>query len=518
MKTFLFCFFLVVAIGVFPIPSEGADCEKGRGYFDAALNLGNTIADLIQKEQLYRKVIEMCPSFAEACNNLGDVYEKQGRFEEAMAQYKKAIESKPTLASPYFGLGDIYFKTSRYAEAIKWYEKGLSYDPNNTLTKERITLARKLQEGGVIRSGTIRGVLGTAPLSTPQSSEGEGSMTVNIPASLIPFDFNRSDIKPEAAAQLNELGKALREMFPQKKTIAVEESPTAPARPLIEIAGHTDVRGTDEYNLALSEKRATSVVDYLVTNFGIPRASLIAVGYGERIPFCTTGDTEACHAMNRRVEIILKETQETKAVAGQRSTGPVTRGLSSGSPRPPKDVEEPTLSVDLGFFYQKGGEVLIRILSEGSRLRSMTDGYFLFLRSLQDCYGYVLQEDVEGNAELIFPGPDIFEATLKKGSDYWVPRFGRKNLLDGKTGEETLYLIVTSWPLKAEIEGLTLKDVVVSAARGLKTRIIKVVQPPLASQPISEEDLKQKPNSINSLLQRVEGKGGWVKVVKFWHE
>lgn len=68
------------------------------------------------------------------------------------------------------------------------------------------------------------------------------------------------------------------------------------------IAGHTDVRGTDEYNLALSLRRATAVRDYLVTNFGVSRSALEVEGRGKREPLFS-GTTEDDHARNRRVEV-----------------------------------------------------------------------------------------------------------------------------------------------------------------------------------------------------------------------
>lgn len=67
------------------------------------------------------------------------------------------------------------------------------------------------------------------------------------------------------------------------------------------VNGHTDTKGSDEYNLALSQRRADAVVQYLVSQHGIKRGRLLAIGFGEtalKNPY----DGEA--AANRRVEII----------------------------------------------------------------------------------------------------------------------------------------------------------------------------------------------------------------------
>jgi peptidoglycan-associated lipoprotein len=64
------------------------------------------------------------------------------------------------------------------------------------------------------------------------------------------------------------------------------------------ISGHCDERGTIEYNLALGEKRANAVRDYLVS-LGVPAAQLRVTSYGENRPFAT-GSNESAWAQNRR--------------------------------------------------------------------------------------------------------------------------------------------------------------------------------------------------------------------------
>lgn len=62
--------------------------------------------------------------------------------------------------------------------------------------------------------------------------------------------------------------------------------------------GHADSRGTSEYNLALGERRATAIRDYLVT-LGVAVARISTVSFGEERPTCAE-ETEACWAQNRR--------------------------------------------------------------------------------------------------------------------------------------------------------------------------------------------------------------------------
>ena len=66
----------------------------------------------------------------------------------------------------------------------------------------------------------------------------------------------------------------------------------------VQVEGHADARGTNEYNLALGERRANAVRDYMA-GLGIAADRISVVSRGEESPTCTE-DTEACHARNRR--------------------------------------------------------------------------------------------------------------------------------------------------------------------------------------------------------------------------
>jgi peptidoglycan-associated lipoprotein len=69
------------------------------------------------------------------------------------------------------------------------------------------------------------------------------------------------------------------------------------------VEGHADSRGTNEYNLALGERRADAVRDYMVS-LGIPADRITIVSKGEEQPFCTE-ETEACWRQNRRGHFIV---------------------------------------------------------------------------------------------------------------------------------------------------------------------------------------------------------------------
>jgi len=81
----------------------------------------------------------------------------------------------------------------------------------------------------------------------------------------------------------------------------------------IVIAGHTDSKGTEEYNQKLSERRAGSVRAYLV-DMGVAPSRLRSVGFGELRP-AASNDDEAGRSLNRRVEIQIEANEELKAKA-----------------------------------------------------------------------------------------------------------------------------------------------------------------------------------------------------------
>ena len=69
------------------------------------------------------------------------------------------------------------------------------------------------------------------------------------------------------------------------------------------IEGHCDERGTNEYNLALGEKRATAARDYLIAR-GVASTKIKTLSYGEEKPICTE-QNEACYQKNRRAHFVV---------------------------------------------------------------------------------------------------------------------------------------------------------------------------------------------------------------------
>jgi peptidoglycan-associated lipoprotein len=102
------------------------------------------------------------------------------------------------------------------------------------------------------------------------------------------FDFDKYDVRPSDAKILDANAAWLK----------------TNAQHLVLIEGHCDERGTNEYNLALGERRAKSTMNYLVSQ-GIQASRITIISYGEERPVCTE-KTEECWAKNRRAHFLVK--------------------------------------------------------------------------------------------------------------------------------------------------------------------------------------------------------------------
>src|SRR5215470_4881565 len=136
------------------------------------------------------------------------------------------------------------------------------------------------------------------------SANATASVTVNAPAPPPPpraagwrdlfteevrdayFDYDKADIRADAQQALQKTAAFLKK-YPEAKVV---------------VEGHCDERGSTEYNLALGDRRAAAVKEYLI-NLGIPAGSINTVSYGKEKPFCLES-SEACWQQNRRGHFI----------------------------------------------------------------------------------------------------------------------------------------------------------------------------------------------------------------------
>lgn len=147
---------------------------------------------------------------------------------------------------------------------------------------------------GALAGGGVGYYMDVQEAKLRQKLEGTGvsvtrvgdNITLNLPSS-ITFATNSADLNGQFYNALGGVAMVLKEY---NKTV-------------IEVAGHTDSSGSDQYNQQLSERRASSVANYLVGQ-GITQQRLLTVGAGETRPVASN-DTEAGRAQNRRVEMTI---------------------------------------------------------------------------------------------------------------------------------------------------------------------------------------------------------------------
>jgi len=127
-----------------------------------------------------------------------------------------------------------------------------------------------------------------APVVTARPSPPPSEFMPNDNLKPIHFDFDKSDIRKGDADILTASAKWL----------------TGNPGNLVLIEGHCDERGTNEYNLALGERRAKAAMNFLVAQ-GVPAARMTIISYGEERPLCRE-ESEKCWAENRRGMFLTK--------------------------------------------------------------------------------------------------------------------------------------------------------------------------------------------------------------------
>ena len=140
---------------------------------------------------------------------------------------------------------------------------------------------------GTKNAGTGMGGSTTAPSTTATVTPGSQADFVKNVGDRVFFDFDKYSLKPEGRDQLGKWVAFLKQ-YPSDQLV---------------IEGHADERGTREYNLALGEKRANSVKEFLTAN-GVAAARVKTVSYGKERPVAL-GSNEAAWSQNRRGVTVL---------------------------------------------------------------------------------------------------------------------------------------------------------------------------------------------------------------------
>lgn len=129
----------------------------------------------------------------------------------------------------------------------------------------------------------------TERMVIPEETEDVVAKGPVEPFPTIYFPFNSWEITPEVQERLDATAKWMTHFSTYGLTIE----------------GHTDIRGSESYNMILGVKRANAVKDYL-SNLGIPRTRLDIISYGNTLVLCDVDDEHRCHQFNRRADLLLE--------------------------------------------------------------------------------------------------------------------------------------------------------------------------------------------------------------------
>jgi len=145
--------------------------------------------------------------------------------------------------------------------------------------------ARRAQEEAARRAAeeAARRRAADSAAAAARNAAAAGSVRTTLTAA-VHFDYDQSDLRADDRAILD------------AKIPILQANPTVRIR----VAGHTDERGSDEYNLALGQRRAATVKRYLIDH-GIADARIETISYGEERPVAQ-GSDESAYAQNRRAE------------------------------------------------------------------------------------------------------------------------------------------------------------------------------------------------------------------------
>ncbi len=146
--------------------------------------------------------------------------------------------------------------------------------------------------GGMSGSAGVQGPTGPAGAQGAQGAPG--AMTRWTSFKDILFDFDKSDLRANQTGEVSQIATYM------------QQNPSVK----VGIDGHTDPRGTDKYNQALSERRVNVIREALV-RAGVPSDKIHTAAFGKERPICGN-PTEACWQRDRRVEVLITTDSASK--------------------------------------------------------------------------------------------------------------------------------------------------------------------------------------------------------------
>ncbi len=282
---------MMLLLWLSPAPSAASACATPEALQQAkALYVqAKTAQDQEQAVSLLRESIAACETFQNYTLLAYSLLQLQ-RYDEALEASGGALQKAATerakvrawwlLARAHWGQKNTAQAIAAFNSAYAEVKSGES--PPDWLINDHIRFEDELYSDGPLSAETIGDSL--------KSSRSTG--VVPRISLRVPFDFNSAVLQPQGKAQVNQVVKVL----------AMSGSQDYRFR----IIGHTDEQGAEDYNQHLSECRAKTVIDQMLSLQPTLAKSLCLEGRGERQPRAANAKTDKQHAFNRRVELKLE--------------------------------------------------------------------------------------------------------------------------------------------------------------------------------------------------------------------
>jgi outer membrane protein OmpA-like peptidoglycan-associated protein len=296
------CVMLVFAIFISnPSSSAEAQCEQATALYQKAVGQG---VDGQEKIRLLEQSLEVCKSYA-AFYELGKAYAVNGQIEPAIKALDNALgyamNDVPKKIKVCQVKARVYGRYGKTDDAVLWYKTALKMcrqysgedkkqieGTTKEIENELMELEKKAPDA-IVTSAQIASTLSKGMDLTRDIAVVGVVPSVDL---RVNFAYDSSALTDKGKRQVEELMKAL----------------TAPGFQgnRFKLVGHTDLRGTDEYNLQLSRNRAETVKTYLLQHSKIDPKRIDVEGRGKKEPLYSR-NTEDAHALNRRVEVVIEK-------------------------------------------------------------------------------------------------------------------------------------------------------------------------------------------------------------------
>jgi outer membrane protein OmpA-like peptidoglycan-associated protein len=287
-----------------PVPN----CQQRQQFANDLLRSPAT-----KRAQEIRHIPEYCQAdaVAQAVYNL----RQQQRNDEGIALANDFLTTKPCDPSPYYEAAVSYEAVGKNEIAACYYGKAEALTRSNARNTIRADYARvsatlpAVPKNELACSRLFANRIKACPRSRDMQVVTDAVPPTMASASIrIHFDYNSAELSRQAYTQIQQLATQIQQGISVRtlgiKLNSQEESGPGNGRvSSIRLIGHTDTQGSDTYNLMLSQKRAESVQRTLSDL--LPGTSIQASGQGKRRPLIRNAVTEADHAINRRVEIVM---------------------------------------------------------------------------------------------------------------------------------------------------------------------------------------------------------------------